>query len=150
MPFIQGKVKELAARHKDFFLKLAFEDVLARIKEEVPKILANGWAKEISKNDLDHVHVCIPWVLDLPDFDEEEDLIKWLIDNAILLYHSQEWTGIYKDRNIISKKNPDQLYTDNSKKTVEPQHLKAYEVISIKFKSGALGRISITEARVND
>lgn len=149
MPLIQGKVKELAANHKDFFLKLAFEDVLARIQNEVPKILVNGWAKEISKNDLDHVHVCIPWFLDLPNFDDK-NLIKWLINNAILLYHSQEWTGIYKDRNIISKKNPDQLYTDNSKKTVVPGDLKTYEVISIKFKNGVLGKISITEARVND
>ena len=68
MPFIQGKVKELAGRHKELFLKLAFGTVLARINEEIPQIMAKGWAKEISNQDLYHVHVCIPWVVDVPNF----------------------------------------------------------------------------------
>ncbi|HLF54250.1 MAG TPA: hypothetical protein VI612_00835 [Candidatus Nanoarchaeia archaeon] len=150
MTFIQGKVKELAGSHKDLFLKLAFETVLARINKEIPQILTMGWAKEISDKDLFHVHVCIPWVIDLPNFSGDEELIKWLVDNAVLLYHSQEWTGIYTDRNIISKKNPDTIYTDNSRKTINPNHLQAYAVISLYFKKGISGRIEITKAIVND
>ena len=148
--------QDLARRHEEIFLAFINNNIIPKIKRDIETILKNGWADEISRNDLYHAHIIVPRNLDFKkkiisfiiskvlffwDVEEEKDEEKiiHILNNSKILYHSHE--GLTKDkrnidinRNIISELNNNLIYTNNSKFTITPNDLGCYEAIHIFFE----------------
>lgn len=97
------KIKDIVSSEKKEFLIYTHRMLFPKIREDITYILRKRWAKEISKEDMDHVHVCVPWELQIPDELHGAQLVRFIIERTVLLYHSQENTGILENRNLISR-----------------------------------------------
>jgi len=74
--------------------------LVPKVLEDVYSILENEWAREISRRDFFHGHICA--VSQLPIFDIDDLLSE---SNVRFLYHTFEWSYEmpgYENRNIKS------------------------------------------------
>jgi hypothetical protein len=87
-------------KHADKFFDELERKLLRRILDDIGLVLQKGWAKNISKDDFFHGHIC--GKSSSPVFDLEK---LFSPDNIVLLYHTLESSPITPDhynRNILS------------------------------------------------
>jgi hypothetical protein len=87
-------------KHRKELAKKAERRVVPKVLEDIDFILNRGWGKRISKDDFNHVHLCVK--RKTPMFDVNT---LFSTDNVRLLYHTLEnifLTLDHANRNIIS------------------------------------------------
>jgi hypothetical protein len=124
-------------------------EIYPRIEEQIRYILAQGWATELSKKDFFHVHVCIPK-------DTQPSVVrnvKTLLNDVVLLYHTQEETNVNHDRNIVSfslktpvlveptERTPFGKYIPEKGVTVYAADLFCLQIAMVYFSQGVLGTL---------
>lgn len=122
----------LLKRYEADFLKYLEQNIIRKIEREVDYIIQRGWADSVSLQDLMHAHLCFPSHLELKGTDEQQ--LKTMFDNYMLIYHSRERQPIKVNRNIISLPNG-KIYTINFHDSADGKSHYANVVVKGKVKT---------------
>ncbi|MDD5317773.1 MAG: hypothetical protein PHF51_03510 [Candidatus ainarchaeum sp.] len=103
-------------RTRKAFARAVEEKVIPKILEDIPKILANGWADSVSKEDLYHCHILFPHSASASaNIWSRRGFVKAERPEIMLLYHSREEAKLLpssKNRSILSPLNSHELRAD--------------------------------------